>query len=199
MPKIVQATVAEQRRWRRAELLRAGRELVMRHGLAGWSVRALADYAGVSRSAVYEYFVSGDQVLAEILLDELERHGQALRAMQAGMTDATQALTVWLERNLDYIADGSHALARALMPIAATSELKADIDRAHRGMYATALDSLRKLGVTDTAHAIAWIGAVMDAAARKIEGGAPLAEVRSSATAFVVAGVGALSASQPQS
>lgn len=196
MPKIVQATVAEQRRWRRAELLRVGRDLVMQHGLDGWSVRALAEQAGISRSAVYEYFVTGDQVLAEILLDELERHAIELRALQATADDPTTAFVAWLERNLDYIADGSHALARALMPVAATTELRADIERAHRAMYATALDILPKLGVNNTTYALAWIGSIMDAAARKLEGGAPLAEVRSSATAFVVAGVKALSASQ---
>ena len=58
MPRITAPTVAEHRDQRWADLVAAGQELLVTEGPDAVTMTAVAARAGLSRTAVYEYFLS---------------------------------------------------------------------------------------------------------------------------------------------
>ena len=69
VPKIAAATVAENRELRRDALLSAAATLMQRGG--SFTVAEVAKEVGLSRSAVYEYYRSAAELIADVLVDEM--------------------------------------------------------------------------------------------------------------------------------
>ena len=69
MPKISAPTIAEHREARRDALLAAAAQLM----LSGtpFTVAQVASEVGLSRSAVYEYYASAADLIADVLVDEM--------------------------------------------------------------------------------------------------------------------------------
>lgn len=71
MPKINAATIDAHKEMTRAALLESGLSCFLKHGLAGTSIGALADEAGIGRTTVYEYFINKEALLAALIADRL--------------------------------------------------------------------------------------------------------------------------------
>ena len=76
MPKIAAATVAENRELRRDALLAAAATLMQRGG--SFTVAEVAKEVGLSRSAVYEYYRSAAELIADVLVDEMSAWSDVL-------------------------------------------------------------------------------------------------------------------------
>jgi AcrR family transcriptional regulator len=63
----------------REALIQGGLSLLAREGLAGFSLRALAQELGVSHAAPYRHFASREELLTEIVVESRGRFAQALR------------------------------------------------------------------------------------------------------------------------
>ena len=109
MPKIAAATVAENREQRRDALLLAAATLMQRGG--GFTVAEVAREVGLSRSAVYEYYSSAAELIADVLIDELAAWSDSL-ATATGSTPR-ERVHAWIHGVLDYVVDGRHALLRS--------------------------------------------------------------------------------------
>lgn len=64
----------------RDALIQGGLSLLAREGLAGFSLRALAQELGVSHAAPYRHFASREELLSEIVAESRGRFAQALRS-----------------------------------------------------------------------------------------------------------------------
>ena len=64
----------------RRALIQGGLSLLAREGLAGFSLRALAQELGVSHAAPYRHFASREELLTEIVAESRERFTLALRS-----------------------------------------------------------------------------------------------------------------------
>lgn len=75
----------ERRRERsREEILAAARSVLLRQGIAGTTLDAVAQEVGVSKTALYYYFASKDDLLFELVFGNLQTHAQDVhRAVQA--------------------------------------------------------------------------------------------------------------------
>lgn len=115
-PDVTSSGVAQARRRRlsgperRAKLLAAARELIVRQGYLPLSIEALARHAGVSKALVYAYFPGQHDLynaVVEAELDDLEGRGLAASAAQADLgaaaCDAAQAY-------LDHVGERGTAL-----------------------------------------------------------------------------------------
>jgi len=71
MPRINAPTIDEHKEVTRAALLDAGVDCFLKYGLAGTSIGALADAAGIGRTTVYEYFTNKEALLGEIIAERL--------------------------------------------------------------------------------------------------------------------------------
>ena len=189
MPRIETQTLAEHRDWRRNQLIEAAASIALESGGAAVTVAAVAQKAGLSRTSVYEYFGSSADLVADLVLEELNDFAKYLEVAVSTSTQPISNITAWIEAALLYIADGRHLLAKALNASALPQERVAAIGAAHRALLAPLVVQLTAMGVKDTQRAMLFIQAITDAATKRIESGHNAdAEIRS-AQSFCMAGL----------
>jgi AcrR family transcriptional regulator len=189
MPRIETQTLAEHRDWRRNQLIDAAASIALESGGAAITVAAVAQRAGLSRTSVYEYFGSGSELVADLVVDELNSFGQALNTAVADCIDAQCIVTCWVKAALTYIADGRHLLAKALNATAMPASRSAQIGVAHRALMAPLMKAVTELGVKDAQRALTFIQAITDASTKRIESGHDAEAEIAYATAFCINGL----------
>jgi len=97
MPRIETETLAEHRDWRRNQLIDAAASIAMESGGAAITVAAVAQRAGLSRTSVYEYFGSGSELVADLVIDELHSFAQTLNTAVADCTDSQCIVNCWIK------------------------------------------------------------------------------------------------------
>jgi len=194
MPKIVTQDLASHREWRRNQLIAAATAIALEESSASISIAAVAARAGLSRTSVYEYFANSQDLVADLLIEELNNFSALLAKAIEDEIEPITALAIWIETSLNYVADGRHLLAKSLHATTLPRERSAEIAAAHRQMLAPLNKTLLSLGITDTAQAMSQLQAVTDVATRRIESGAAnAADEIALTTDFYLAGVKALS------
>jgi AcrR family transcriptional regulator len=189
MPRIETETLAEHRDWRRNQLIDAAASIAMESGGAAITVAAVAQRAGLSRTSVYEYFGSGSELVADLVIDELKSFAQTLNAAVADCADAQCVVTCWVKGALTYIADGRHLLAKALNATAMPQSRSQQIGMAHRALMAPLVKAVTELGVKDSHRALSFIQAITDASTKRIESGHEAEEEIAYATTFCINGL----------
>lgn len=189
MPRIETETLAEHRDWRRNQLIEAAASIAMESGGAAITVAAVAQRAGLSRTSVYEYFGSGSELVADLVIDELGSFANTLNAAVADCTDEQCIVTCWVKGALTYIADGRHLLAKALNATAMPQSRSQQIGIAHRALMAPLVKAVTDLGVKDSQRALAFIQAITDASTKRIESGHDAEEEIAYATSFCINGL----------
>lgn len=199
MPKIKTSSIAEQREWRRRSLIDAAAELAIESGGRVVTISAVARRAGVSRTAIYEYFASSSDLIAEIIMTELDRYAQTLTDSTKGHFTPEAKIEAWVRTSLEYIADGRHMLAKSINATSLPKSREHEIALAHQRLVAPLYESLKKLGLRDTTLAVELIRKATDVAATRIEGGASAEAEIDDCLVFVMAGITALSTLKPVS
>lgn len=189
MPRIHTSTLAQHRDWRRNQLIEAAASIALESGGDAVTVAAVAQRAGLSRTSVYEYFGSGSELVADLVIDELTSFAQSLNGAVTDCADAQCVINCWVKGALVYIADGRHLLAKALNAAAMPQSRAMQIGIAHRALLAPLVRAVEDLGVTDTARALAFIQAITDASTKRIESGHDAEAEIAYATAFCINGL----------
>jgi AcrR family transcriptional regulator len=192
MPRISTSTVAQHREWRRQQLVAAACEIALERGGQAVTVAAVAERAGLSRTSVYEYFGSSEELVTDLVLDELSHFSNALRDAVSETDDSFLAIKEWIEAALRYIADGRHLLAKALSAITTPQDRAREIGAAHQALLAPLHKALTEIGVSDIAQALSLIQAVTDVSTRRIESGGNAELEIAIATNFCIAGIRSL-------
>ena len=192
MPKIQAPTVVLHRELRRQQLINAAMELAMESGAESITVAAVAATAGLARSSIYEYFASSADLVADLVLEELEYFTNRLAEAVGDESDPIRRIELWITESLRYVADGRHMLVKSLNTIDTPMSRRDEIAMGHRKMMAPILKSLQEAGIEDVRQAGAFLSGVTDAASIRIDAGnEPELEIQS-AVAFALAGVRAL-------
>lgn len=189
MPRIGTKTLAQHRDWRRNQLIDAAASIAMESGGAAVTVAAVAQRAGLSRTSVYEYFGSGSELVADLVIDELHSFAQTLNIAVAECRDAQCIITCWIKGALTYIADGRHLLAKALNATAVPQSRTQQIGTAHRALMAPLVKAVTDLGIKDSQRALSFIQAITDASTKRIESGHDAENEIAYATAFCINGL----------
>ncbi len=192
MPKIETQTLSQHRDWRRSQLIEAAAAIALESGGEAVTVGAVAARAGLSRTSVYEYFASSADLAADLVIEELTSFGQELKEISAAGQTPTEAIDLWIEGSLQYIADGRHLLAKALNAIDLPRNRGAAIGMAHKALLAPLRSKLEELGVSDVNFAMTLIQSTTDGASRRIESGDDAELVITTTREFCIAGLTAL-------
>lgn len=192
MPKIETETLAQHRDWRRGQLIEAAAAIALESGGAAVTVAAVAARAGLSRTSVYEYFASSADLAADLVIDELKIFGSELAEISAQGVTSLEAIDLWIEGSLRYIADGRHLLAKALNAIELPRNRGAAIGAAHGALLAPLRAKLEDLGVSDVNFALSLIQSTTDGATKRIERGDDAELIIASTREFCIAGLKAL-------
>ena len=192
MPKIETQTLSQHRDWRRSQLIEAAAAIALESGGAAITVAAVAARAGLSRTSVYEYFASSADLAADLVIDELNSFAQELKKISEAGSTPIEAIDLWIEGSLQYIADGRHLLAKALNAIDLPRNRSAAIGMAHGALLAPLRSKLEELGISDIHFALTLIQSTTDGASRRIESGDDAELVIQSTREFCTAGLTAL-------
>ena len=203
MPRITALTVAEHRDQRRADLVAAGQELLVAEGPDAVTMTAVAARAGLSRTAVYEYFTSADELVAVVLGDQMVLWQAALRqrlhAAPPEAGDLDTAMRIYVEVAIGLVTDGNRSLLVLLTMQTLAEDVRQRLSAAHAAAVAPLAEALAQIGIRDVDQATKYVHAAIEAAARRITPGQDaLAEIVAVAD-FTVAGVRALALSSSQS
>lgn len=167
MPRITAATVVEHRELRRAALLDAAATLMTRGKT--FTVAEIATEVGLSRSAVYEYYSSAADLIADVLVDELADWAEVLRAATAETSDPIEQVEAWVAAVLEYVAGGHHALVRAAGTVDLPATRRAQVQTMHRELIAPLQDALTALGDTSRGQLASYVWGVTDTSITRIE------------------------------
>jgi AcrR family transcriptional regulator len=144
------------------------------------------------RTSVYEYFASSADLAADLVIEELNSFAQELKEISAAGQTPTEAIDLWIEGSLQYIADGRHLLAKALNAIDLPRNRGAAIGMAHKALLAPLRGKLEELGISDINFALTLIQSTTDGASRRIESGDDAELVIKTTREFCIAGLTAL-------
>ncbi len=174
VPKISAPTVALNREQRRAALLEAAATLILREGT--FTVAEVASEVGLSRSAVYEYYSSAADLIADVLVDELADWTDDLQQAVGAQTDPAARVRAWVTAVLEYVRDGRHALVRAAGTVELPPTRRAQVQAQHRDLITPLALAIRDLGIDDAAGVSMLVWGAVDAAISRIESGQATAE-----------------------
>ena len=191
-PKIAEATIGEQRAMRQKQIIEAAMSLALESGAPSVTVAAVAKRAGISRSLVYEYFSSSADLIADLVLEELEYYRERLMSAVHGVEDPFAYIELWIAEALQYVADGRHLLVKSLNSVAAPDFRKEEIAQGHRNMMVTIINPLKMIELEDLGLAISYLQSAIDAAATRIDAGNEAAPEIRNAQLFALAGLRAL-------
>jgi len=192
MPKISAPSIVEHRELRRQQLVSAALELALGEGAEAVTVAAVAKKAGLARSSIYEYFASSADLIADLILEELDYYSNRLAAAIVDATDPFEKIEHWIAEGLRYVADGRHMLVKSLNTISTPEFRKEEIAMGHRKMIAPLRQALVETGIKDPAAAAAFLSSVTDAASIRIDAGNDAELEIQRAITFALAGLRAL-------
>jgi AcrR family transcriptional regulator len=192
MPKISAPSIVEHRELRRQQLISAALELALGEGAEAVTVAAVAKKAGLARSSIYEYFASSADLIADLILEELDYYSNRLAIAIVDATDPFEKIEHWIAEGLRYVADGRHMLVKSLNTISTPEFRKEEIAMGHRKMIAPLRQALVETGIKDPAAAAAFLSSVTDAASIRIDAGNDAELEIQRASTFALAGLRAL-------
>lgn len=170
MPRIMAPTVAEHRAARLQTLLDAGRALILETGRPP-TLTAVALRAGMARPSVYDYFSSGDDLLAAMVEDITPRWTARIRKAVAVASTPAEQVLAHIRANLELVAEGEHSAIAALAAVAPghiTGERAAAM---HQAVLQPLNDALAALGAEPVDVHAAAIDGMVRALSRCIEDG----------------------------
>jgi AcrR family transcriptional regulator len=169
VPRIDAPTVLQHRAAREQALLEAARGLLTAEPDRVPSLAEVGALAGLSRSSVYQYYASREDLLAAVVADSFPRWQQRLDAAVASADGPRARVLAFLRANLELVADGEHALARTLAVAAPSEELARRSREFHDRLMLPVVDALVELGAPDPATTTELVNALVHAASRRVE------------------------------
>jgi AcrR family transcriptional regulator len=179
---------------RQDAILLTAQEIIATDGLEAVSMNSIAKATGLSRTAIYQYFASKEDVLAELVINEMADLSNAIDDKVQDIPDPLERIRVWIHYSLAHLASADHRIIRQIS-IETLPEDKRGLLKALHGQFMLALFSpLRELGVKDVNATSHLIYASVAEAAKRIDGGADFSREASALETFTISGIeGALS------
>ncbi len=171
MPKLIEGNLEENRRSRYSSLLEAAVSIALESGSSAITITAVAKRAGISRAGAYEYFASKEELIADLIIDEIQIWSSSL-SNQVELAQTPQAkVMAWVQGSLDYILSGKHKLARELSSITVPTERINEVREAHYLLMQPLVEALAQCSVSDPMRTSMYINGLLDVATRRIDSG----------------------------
>lgn len=178
MPRIDSPTVAEHRMKQERALLAAARELLLTEGAAAITPASVGASVGLSRSSVYEYFRSTDEILERLLADAFTECADTVREAVEAAPDALQRVDAYVRTILWLAEQGRHRIAGALSGVDLGEQYRDRIAERHRELMQPLYAALREHGEGDPHTTAALIQGTVDGAVKMIDAGQQADRVR---------------------
>ena len=189
VPKISAPSIAEHREARRDALLVAATQLM----LSGtpFTVAQVASEVGLSRSAVYEYYASAADLIADVLVDEMALWVDEISPMVEAESEPLARIETWVRGVLGYVKDGRHVLVKSAGSVELPEARRVQVTSMHRELVAPLVQALTELEVPDIRQYSAFCWGVLDSAIMRVESqGCDAVAEGDAVMAFITSGVG---------
>lgn len=171
------------------DILGAAQQIIADHGVDAVSMSALAAATGLSRPAIYQYFASKEDVLAELVINEMADLSNAIDEHISGVEDPMERIRIWIHYSLAHLASADHRIIRQIS-IDSLPEDKRGMLNAMHGHFMFALTSpVREIGVADVTATCHLIYATVAAAAKRIDEGSEFVREAAALEQFTIAGL----------
>lgn len=167
------------------QILISAREIILANPKSKLTAQNVASHSNIARTSIYEYFTSMNHLMGELLLTELVEFRVKIRRELSEITDPFLMVEKWVDVNLKFFADGSHALVLALMPVTMKSSWRDEIKSQHIALYDELRQSLVKVGIEISTVRFDLITAVLERAAQRIESSTTPDQVRIETVRFI--------------
>ena len=189
VPKISAPSIAEHREARRDALLVAATQLM----LSGtrFTVAQVASEVGLSRSAVYEYYASAADLIADVLVDEMALWVDEISPMVEAESEPLARIETWVRGVLGYVKDGRHVLVKSAGSVELPEARRVQVTSMHRELVAPLVQALTELEVSDVRQYSAFCWGVLDSAITRVESqGCDAVSEGDAVMVFITSGVG---------
>ena len=189
VPKISAPSIAEHREARRDALLAAATQLM----LSGtpFTVAQVATEVGLSRSAVYEYYASAADLVADVLVDEMALWVAEISPMVEAESEPLARIETWVRGVLGYVKDGRHVLVKSAGSVELPEARRVQVTSMHRELVAPLVQALTELEVPDIRQYSAFCWGVLDSAIMRVESqGCDAVAEGDAVMVFITSGVG---------
>jgi AcrR family transcriptional regulator len=144
---------------------------IMTNGVENISMQKIAQRCGLTRTAIYQYFSSVEDVFAELVINDMADLVNQIEVHVASFDEPLEQVRVWIHYSLAHLSTGEHAQIRKLserkMP-----ESKRGLIRALHGQFMLALVSpVQQINEKNSESICSFIAATVNAAANRIEAG----------------------------
>jgi AcrR family transcriptional regulator len=152
MPRITGATIAEHVAAQEAAVVDAAKRLFAERGVAAVSLGDIAAEVGLGRTSLYRYFPTKAHILQRWFDLEMQPLLERSQQVAEGSGSPAQRLTAWLDVQLDFLTEESHAMLTeaSALPEMLPDEVREHFAQQHRALYATLADVLRSGGARTT-------------------------------------------------
>ena len=189
MPKISAPSIAEHREARRDALLAAAARLMLSG--TSFTVAQVASEVGLSRSAVYEYYASAADLIADVLVDEMAQWVDEISPMVEAESEPLARIETWVRGVLGYVKDGRHVLVKSAGTVELPEARRAQVTSMHRELVAPLVKALTELEVPDVRQYSGFCWGVLDSAITRVESqGFDAVSEGDAVMAFITSGVG---------
>ncbi|WP_127782523.1 TetR/AcrR family transcriptional regulator [Rhodococcus sp. X156] len=186
MPKISASTVADHRAAQRRALLDAARALLAENPTQRPGLGQVAAATGLSRSSVYHYFASSEDLLYAVVEDLCPPWLERVSAAVAGVDTVPGVVAAYVDANLELVAEGEHAILSALARLSPQTFQDERLTSMHEGLVQPLVQALRKHGAPEPERTAQLVNAVVYKATEMIESGSALASVQLALQAVLV-------------
>ena len=189
MPRITEPTVAAHRAAQLTRLMNAAYDIAKDDGAEAVTLAAVAKRAGLSRSSLYGYFASRDDLIVAVCEDAVATWCATIIHSMTAEADPERQLRSYVEAQLGAAADTRHELAMLLLQSGVSAEGFDRIRAAHAPLRAALLDTLVGMRLAEPERAAAFVQAAVTAAYEQIRAGSKPAAVIHDTFRFVSAGL----------
>ena len=170
-------------------ILEAAQAVIAIEGVESVSMAQLAKATGLSRPAIYQYFSSKEDVLAELVINEMADLSNAIDSQMLNISDPLERIRVWIHYSLAHLASADHRIIRQIS-VESLPEEKRGMLKAMHGHFMTALLSpVSQLGITNVTATCHLVYAAVAASAKRIDEGAVFEEEASALERFAISGI----------
>lgn len=176
MPRINARTVAEHRAHKEREIMDATFELL--HELGGApSLAQVAEAVGMSRTAIYHYYSSAQDLLRAAAREVYPRWIAQVTEAVENAASPREAVVAYAKSCIDQVADGGHAVGTALSSLDPDGPPDDQAEDMHTSAQQPLIKALEELQVDDPPAIASLVMSVIHAAGQLLENGVDISDV----------------------
>jgi AcrR family transcriptional regulator len=175
-------------------ILEAAQSLISDFGVERVSMAELANLTGLSRPAIYQYFASKEDVLAELVINEMADLSNEIDQRMLGIEDPMERVRVWIHYSLAHLASADHRIIRQISIDSLPQEKRGMLNAMHGHFMMALISPITQIGIKDVTATCHLIYASVAEAAKRIDEGSAFEREAAALEKFTIAGIkGALS------